>query len=92
MIRKGLNDLARGERTVESLLIQIGWPRLRLSGAPVQTLPRDINADHKLYDLLCESHGPEAHSQYNSFVRELVSFERALEHRHSARERMKAQG
>ena len=80
MVRKGLEDLAAGRRTIESLLIQIGAPRLRSLDVPV---PEDIDhdADYRLYDLLCEAHGNGAHSQYNSWIRELVSFERALARR-----------
>jgi hypothetical protein len=32
--------------------------------------------------LLGREHGNEAHSRYNALLRELVSFERALEARH----------
>jgi hypothetical protein len=35
-----------------------------------------------LYALLGHEHGKEAHSRYNALLRELVSFERALEARY----------
>ena len=79
-IRKGLADLAAGRETVESLLILIGEPRLQLLDVPF-VARGDIDADRRLYSLLCKSCGEEAHSQYNSLIRELVSFERALEGR-----------
>lgn len=41
-----------------------------------------LNADHQLYALLGREHGNEAHNRYNALLRELVSFERALEARH----------
>jgi hypothetical protein len=86
LIRKGLQDLAAGKQSNESLLVLIGGPRLRLLNIPVPK-SQDANADRLLYDALCRSHGNEAHSQYNSLIRQLSSFARALENRHSARER-----
>jgi hypothetical protein len=80
ILRKGLEDLWAGRESIESLLIEIGSPRLRLAGL---LIPPEVNpdADYRLYDLLWETHEREAHSQYNSWIRELVSFERALERR-----------
>ena len=45
----------------------------------------DVDADRKLYFLLGKEFGNDAHARYNSFLRELISFERALERRVSAR-------
>ena len=81
-IRAGLTDLAVGRETVESLLIQIGAPRLTWLGIVLPTQP-DLDADRRLYRLLAAQHGNEAHSQFNSLIRQLVSFERALEGRNS---------
>jgi hypothetical protein len=89
LVRKGLADLINGKESLESLLVLIGRPRLRLLGIDIPKQPNP-DADRRLYERLCETHGMEAHSQYNSLLRQLVSFERALEHRHSARERLKA--
>ncbi len=80
LIRQGLEDLAAGRESIGSLLVQIGAPRLRLLDVPVPAAV-DIDADRRLYRLLGLTHGNEAHSQYNSWIRELVSFERALERR-----------
>jgi hypothetical protein len=79
-VRKGLADLKAGRETIESLLMLIGEPRLRSLNVPLPDR-EDINADRRLYSLLCESHDDEAHAQYNSLIRQLVSFERALEGR-----------
>jgi hypothetical protein len=84
MVRKGLADFAAGRNSVESLLVQIGSPRLSEAGLPINQDKVDPDADHRLYDLLCQTHDNEAHSQYNSLIRELVSFERGLERRNSA--------
>ena len=86
LIRKGLQDLTSGTESNESLLVLIGGPRLRLLNIPVPKPPTP-DADRQLYKSLCETHGYEAHSQYNSLVRQLSSFARGLENRHSARER-----
>ena len=48
------------------------------------------NADRRLYGLLSAVHGTGAHSQFNSLIRQLVSFERALERRAWARKRLLA--
>jgi hypothetical protein len=76
LISKGIEDLARGEETVESLLVSIGAPRLRSLGLRLDSTFED--AEHRLYSLLGKEHGVNAHSQYNALVRRLVSYERAL--------------
>jgi hypothetical protein len=81
LVREGLADLSAGQESVVSLLVQIGGPRLRDCGVPVPLLPDAENSDRRLYARLAATHGLEAHSQFNSLVRQLVSFERALERR-----------
>lgn len=76
LIDKGLADLARNEETVESLLVSIGSPKLRALG--LQLPPPFENPEHRLYALLGQDHGDNAHGQYNALVRLLVSYERAL--------------
>ena len=76
LIARGLEDLKRGTESVPSLLVSIGAPRLRALGFELGTTFSD--PEHRLYRLLCASHGDAAHSQYNALVRRLVSFERAL--------------
>ena len=85
MIQEGLRDLAAGQETIASLLIAVGFPRLERLGivkANLNDLPDD--PELKLYRLLGRLHGLDAHSQYNAWIRQLVSFERALEHRIAA--------
>lgn len=86
VICAGLADLAAGRESVESLLIQIGAPRLNWLGITLPAKP-EIDADRRLYKLLSVQHGNAAHSQFNSLIRQLVSFERALEHRLWSRRR-----
>ena len=40
-----------------------------------------LAADRRLYTMLGNLHGLDAHARFNSLIRELVSFERSLEHR-----------
>ncbi len=77
LVRRGLADLARGEETVEALLVSIGAPRLRGLGLEV---PAPIpSPERRLYERLAGEDADAAHSRYNALVRRLVSFERAAE-------------
>lgn len=77
LVTRGLEDLRAGKRTVESLLCQIGGPRLRACGLEV---PQPTESPERaLYDLLALEDSDTAHGRYNALVRRLVSFERALE-------------
>ena len=78
LVRDGLADLAAGRRTVPALLVLIGAPRLRKIGIDVPAAEVD-HPEHRLYELLAEEDSDAAHSRYNSWIRELVSFERAAE-------------
>lgn len=89
LVAAGLVDCEAGRETIESLLVQIGKPRLGLLGIDVPVSEEAaVEADRKLYHLLAAEHGDAAHSQYNSLLRRLVSFERALEHKHSRARRL----
>jgi len=77
LIRRGLEDLSGGRVSLESLLVSIGAHRLRRAGLDV---PAAIpEADHRLYRLLANEFGNDAHSRYNGLLRRLVSYEQALE-------------
>ncbi len=77
-MEQGVQDLREGLVTVPALLVSIGAPRLRRAGIEV---PRhDLRRPEiRLYQLLCETEPERAYSLYNSLLRRLVSFERALE-------------
>jgi hypothetical protein len=82
LVHSGLADIADNRETIASLLVQIGSPRLALLGIEVPvSAEAALDADRRLYRLLAGVHGNEAHSQFNSLIRRLVSFERALEQR-----------
>ena len=78
LIEAGVQDLLAGRETIASLLVAIGSPRLRRLGLDLPSvLPQD--PEHRLYNLLAEDDQDSAHSRYNSFIRRLVSYERAAE-------------
>ena len=78
LIREGLADSAAGRQTIASLLVAVGAPRLRRAGLDVPDLGV-AEPEHRLYELLAASDSDAAHSRYNALIRQLVSFERALE-------------
>lgn len=91
LVANGLADVRAGRETVAGELVKIGSPRLRDCGVPVAVKEQDaMEADRRLYRLLGAIHGNAAHSQYNALIRQLVSFERALEQRMSRSRRVAA--
>lgn len=83
LIRQGLDDLMHQRESIASCLVKIASSRMRRCGVVVDVAEAEaLAADHLLYDLLGRAHGREAHGRYNALMRELVSFERALEARH----------
>jgi hypothetical protein len=91
LIWEGLRDVEDKRDTVPGLLVQIGSPRLRRCHVPVPVSEeKALDADRRLYSLLGREFGNEAHSRYNALIRQLVSFERALEQRLSRSERLAA--
>ena len=88
-IREGLSDLAMRRESTAAFLVQIGSPKLNRCGVSVEVTAEDaLAADHNLYEMLARVHGNEAHGRYNALLRELVSFERALEQRVSKAARL----
>ena len=75
-VQQGVEDVARGVDSVPALMVSIGAPRLQRLGVAVMQ-PFDT-PEHRLYARLAQDNPDAAHSRYNSLVRRLVSFERAL--------------
>ena len=83
VIQQGLDDLTQRRVSVAACLVKIAIPRMRRCGMEmILSDDEALNADRELYALLGHEYGNEAHSRYNALLRELVSFERALEARH----------
>ena len=80
LITAGMRDVAAGIESVEALLVEIAASRLRESGLPVPAMrPATLDAEIRLHRLLAKTHGDDAYGRYNSLLRRLVSFTRALD-------------
>lgn len=73
MIDRGLDDLAAGRATPESLLVSLAAPRLRREALPLPVACLR-NADQRLYRLLEVAHGDLAHARYLALLRQAASF------------------
>ena len=83
MVREGLADLEQGRRTIPACLVSIARTRLRRAGLlPRSDVPpgQELEPELQLYRLLRET-GGDAYSRYNALLRELISFEQALDRR-----------
>ena len=87
-VRQGLLDYRHGRVSIPACLVRMARPRLipfrsQVSSlSPSPTSPsRDTTAEIELYQLVSESQGRRAFGSYQSLVRELISFEHALDHR-----------
>jgi hypothetical protein len=80
LVLRGMKEVHEPAPTECALLVLIGAPRLRRLGFDMPDRP-DIPQpfEHRLYELLEETHGEGAYSRYNSLIRRLVSFEHAME-------------
>lgn len=81
LVRQGLADLQSGKRSAAAFLVAIARPRLVGAGLLPETgISLPAEPELELYRLL-RREGGDAYSRYNSLLRELVSFEQALDHR-----------
>lgn len=71
----GIRDLRAGVESYEALLTLIGAPRLRELGFEA---PESLAPESRLFEILAETYGDAAHSQYNSLIGELVDYERSV--------------
>lgn len=79
-ILEGLRDFRENRHTMASCLVRMARRRLAKAGLLEAAPPRDDGAELDLYHLLSHE-GNQAHSRYNALIRELISFEHALDHR-----------
>jgi hypothetical protein len=85
LVEQGLADLSQDRMSEASLLVLIAAHRLRRLGIAVPNGPLPRCWEHDLYARLDERLGAAAHSYYNSLIRRIVSFARALEREQSRR-------
>lgn len=79
LVRQGLADFDSGLSTIPACLVCIARPRLSGAGLMPKSDPGESSEDElQLYDLL-KLEGGDAYSRYNTLLRELVSFENALD-------------
>jgi hypothetical protein len=78
LVRQGIRDCRAGHTSIESCLVEIARPRLESHGL-IPHAPHRLDAEISLYQLLGHV-TPNPHGRYNSLLRELVSFEHALDH------------
>ena len=81
LVRKGLADLKSGQCTTAACLAAIARNRLIAAGVIAEEGTHIFSEPElQLYQLL-RREGGDAYSRYNSLMRELVSFEMALDRR-----------
>ncbi len=81
LLRSGLADVRANRHSIAASLIQIARPRLTQAGLwPENMFPDCEEPEIQLYRLLKGEPG-DTYSRYNALLRELVSFEIALDHR-----------
>jgi hypothetical protein len=81
LVREGLADLQSGSCTISACLASMAKPRLRRVGLITAEIPDPLaEPERQLYRLLRQE-GGDAYSRYNALIRELVSFEQALDRR-----------
>src|SRR5882762_424696 len=83
LVEQGLADLARRELSDFALLVLIAAPRLKRLGIHIPDHPFLRPYEHRLYERLDQRLGAGAHSYYNSLIRRIVSYARALEREQS---------
>jgi hypothetical protein len=81
LVRQGLVDFQAGRLTICACLVSIArWRLIRAGLIPSSSVFPPDDAELELYRLLCLAPG-DAYSRYNALLRELASFENALDHR-----------
>lgn len=83
IIEQGMKDLQSSLLTVSSLLVCIGKPRLELAGLKIPAMQNaPPNPELLLFEMIAKGQELDHYSYYNSLIRGLISFEKALEQRH----------
>lgn len=81
LVRQGLADFQSGHCIIPACLVRIAQPRLSRAGLMPPVAPdQSSEPELELYNLLKREPG-DAYSRYNALLRELVSFENALDRR-----------
>ena len=81
LVTAGLADVAAGRETIPACLVWIALPRLRRAGLLSGSHTPPIKEPELTLYRLLRNEGDAAFGHYNSLLRRLVSFERALDQR-----------
>jgi hypothetical protein len=88
LVLPGLQDLAAGRLTIAACLVSIARPLMEKSGLAEGILPLGyVSAPEQTLYKLLRGEGGDPYGRYNSLLRRLVSFERALRRTLSPRDR-----
>lgn len=77
-VERGIADLARGRESEEALAVATAAERLRAAGVAVPEAGIE-RPSHRLYAVLAQACGDDAHGRYNAVLRRVSSYARALE-------------
>jgi len=80
LVRQGLADLGSGRRTITASRVSVARTRLARAELLRATPAGGEDSELELYRLL-RREGGDAYARYNALLRELTSFESALDHR-----------
>ena len=80
-VRQGLTDFRNERTSLAACVVRMADPRLSQARFLAPSSQRDVTEGIKLYRMLSESEGTHAFSSYKAPVRELISFQHALNHR-----------
>jgi hypothetical protein len=81
LVREGLADCQAGRQTIAACLIGIARSRLNRAGLIPATMVFQMDEPEFLLYRLLRQQGGDAYSRYNALLRELASFESALDFR-----------
>jgi ATPase subunit of ABC transporter with duplicated ATPase domains len=76
LMAHGFEDLKDGRETTASLLLSIAKPKLQAMGLKLNFWIDE--PEKKLYLQLSNEYGDQAHKEYNTLIRRLISFEKTL--------------
>jgi hypothetical protein len=79
IVDTGIDHLASGTVSAESLAVSLAAARLRREGVPVGTVLPD--PENRLYELLANSSGDLAHARYLAWLQQVESFADACRYR-----------
>ena len=91
LLQEGLTDFQRGRCTIPACLVGMAQTRLRCAGLLTGEVASSLDEPElRLYRLLRQE-GGDAYSRYNALLRELMSFEQALDRRQSKKLKAESQ-